>query len=165
MRQNSMNTTQIRKAGIDDLDAVSALFDQYRQFYEQPSDPVLAAGFIRERFAKGESAILVAEQSMQDRHREGQRAIVGFCQLYPSFCSVIAAPIYILSDLFVAPDYRRTGAGRMLMLAAQEFAAASGAARADLTTARTNARAQALYESLGWKRDEVFLAYNLPTSK
>jgi len=30
----------------------------------------------------------------------------------------------------------------------------------DLTTARDNQRAQALYESLGWVRDQVFLSYN-----
>ena len=160
-----MNTTVVRMAHIDDLEAVSALFDQYRQFYEQPSDPVLAAAFIRERFAKGESAILVVEEAMQDRHQDGQRRLVGFCQLYPSFCSVIAAPIHILSDLFIAPAYRRNGIGRQLMIAAQEFAAASGSVRTDLTTARTNVRAQALYESLGWKRDDVFIAYNLNTLK
>jgi ribosomal protein S18 acetylase RimI-like enzyme len=31
----------------------------------------------------------------------------------------------------------------------------------DLATARTNTEAQALYESLGWKRDETFFVYNL----
>jgi ribosomal protein S18 acetylase RimI-like enzyme len=30
----------------------------------------------------------------------------------------------------------------------------------DLTTAKTNLQAQALYESLGWLRDEVFLTYS-----
>ena len=30
----------------------------------------------------------------------------------------------------------------------------------DLTTARTNLPAQALYESLGWEQDQVFLTYN-----
>ena len=29
----------------------------------------------------------------------------------------------------------------------------------DLTTARNNATAQSLYESLGWVRDEVFYTY------
>lgn len=38
---------------------------------------------------------------------------------------------------------------------------AGGFARMDLTTARTNLPAQALYESLGWRQDQVFLAYNL----
>ena len=46
------------------------------------------------------------------------------------------------------------------MLAAHEYAANNGFARWDLTTAKTNHAAQALYESLGWVRDEVFYAYN-----
>jgi ribosomal protein S18 acetylase RimI-like enzyme len=50
------------------------------------------------------------------------------------------------------------------MLAAQEVANADGVARMDLTTARTNKRAQSLYGSLGWKRDEVFVAYNWTVS-
>ena len=29
-----------------------------------------------------------------------------------------------------------------------------------LTTAKTNTQAQALYESQGWMRDEIFYAYN-----
>jgi ribosomal protein S18 acetylase RimI-like enzyme len=32
----------------------------------------------------------------------------------------------------------------------------------DLTTAKTNTTAQALYRSLGWVKDDVFDAYNLP---
>ena len=48
---------------------------------------------------------------------------------------------------------------RSLLLAAEAHARATGHARMDLTTARNNLRAQALYESLGWVRDEVFLTY------
>jgi ribosomal protein S18 acetylase RimI-like enzyme len=33
--------------------------------------------------------------------------------------------------------------------------------RLELSTARSNATAQALYESLGWRRDDVYLGYNL----
>jgi hypothetical protein len=32
--------------------------------------------------------------------------------------------------------------------------------RMDLTTARTNQAAQSVYASLGWVRDDVFLAYS-----
>lgn len=71
-----------------------------------------------------------------------------------------AKPIYTLYDLFVAPDMRKAGVGRLLLLAAEAHAAQQGMARMDLTTARTNATAQRLYESLGWVRDEVFLTYN-----
>lgn len=142
----------IRNAREGDLAFVAALFDQYRQFYEQAPDLAQAQAFIAERFAKQESVLLVAQ--------DDAGVLVGFCQLYPSFCSVEARPIYVLYDLFVAPAARQSCAGRALMLAAEARARADGKARMDLTTAKTNQKAQALYESLGWVRDEVFYAYN-----
>jgi hypothetical protein len=54
---------------------------------------------------KRESVILVAEDE--------RSALVGFCQLYPSFCSVEAKPIYVLYDLFVIPSARQSGAGSL----------------------------------------------------
>jgi ribosomal protein S18 acetylase RimI-like enzyme len=50
------------------------------------------------------------------------------------------------------------------MQAAHGHARQKGFARLDLSTARTNHKAQALYESLGWVRDEVFLYYNKAVS-
>jgi ribosomal protein S18 acetylase RimI-like enzyme len=142
----------VRRARRDDLDALAPLFDAYRRFYEQPGDIALASAFLDERLERGDSVIFVAEAEQQ---------LLGFCQLYPSWCSVAAARIFVLYDLFVDDGVRRAGVGRQLMLAAQAFGRAAGAARLDLSTARTNARAQALYESLGWRRDDVFLTYNL----
>jgi ribosomal protein S18 acetylase RimI-like enzyme len=46
-----------------------------------------------------------------------------------------------------------------LINAAVEFGRRDGAARLDLATAHDNAAAQALYESLGWKRDADFTHY------
>jgi ribosomal protein S18 acetylase RimI-like enzyme len=62
--------------------------------------------------------------------------------------------------LFVAPEARKTGAGRALLVAAHEHAKAHGFARLDLSTAKNNLAAQALYESLGWARDEVYFSYS-----
>lgn len=147
-----MSSLAIRHATPDDLDALAPLFDAYRRFYEQPGDVALAAAFLNNRMERRESTILVAQA-------DGE--LLGFCQLYPTWCSVAAARIFVLYDLFVDPDARRGGVGRALMRAAQQFGRAAGAVRLDLTTARTNARAQALYESLGWQRDDVYLTYNL----
>jgi len=144
----------IRNARKADLPQVAVLFDLYRQFYEQAPDPALAREFIDARFARSESVVLVAQAEGDEDE------LVGFCQLYPSFCSVEAAPIYVLYDLFVAPSARRSWAGRALLVAAEDRARTDGKARMDLTTARSNHGAQALYESLGWKRDEVFHAYS-----
>ena len=140
-----------RLATPDDLAPLATLFDQYRQFYEQPADLARARSFVAERMARSESVILVATDQ--------QGALAGFCQLYPSFCSVAAAPILVLYDLFVAPNARRLGLAKALIQAAQGYATAQGVARMDLTTAHTNTKAQALYESLGWQLDTVFRAY------
>jgi len=142
---------QVRAAGIADLDAVAPLFDAYRQFYEQAADLSRARTFLAERLAQQQSLLWLALRGDQ---------AVGFCQCYPSFCSVIAAPIWVLYDLYVAPEVRATGVGRALMQAAEAAGQQQGIARLDLTTAHDNLRAQALYLSQGWQRDEVFWAYN-----
>ena len=149
-----MTTATIRTAVQADLPALAELFDGYRQFYAQPADLQAATRFIGQRLQGGDAVILVAEDAAQPGR------LLGFCQLYPSFCSIVVRPIQILNDLFVAPGARRGGTGRALLLAAQAQAAAAGLARLELTTARTNHAAQALYASLGWQRDEDYLAYS-----
>jgi len=147
-----MNSTRTRIATLADLDVVAPLFDAYRQFYEQAPDAATARSFIRDRFERSESTVLLALN-------EAEQAI-GFCQLYPVFCSIEARRTYLLSDLFVVPEARRSGAGRALLRAAERHALDNGRAKMELTTARTNRAAQAAYESLGWQRDEVFFGYS-----
>jgi ribosomal protein S18 acetylase RimI-like enzyme len=143
----------IRQATLDDLDALVPLFDAYRHFYGKPSDPQLGRAFLEERLILRESVIFLA------RLEAGVPA--GFIQLFPSFSSTRAARIWILNDLFVAPEARRNGIARALLLEAARFGQIAGAARLVLSTARSNESAQRLYESLGWKRDEMFYEYGL----
>jgi ribosomal protein S18 acetylase RimI-like enzyme len=147
-----MSTLRTRIATLADLDLIAPLFDAYRQFYEQAPNLALARSFIRDRLQNNESVILLASNERQQ--------VIGFCQLYPTFCSVEAKPIYSLYDLFVDPEARRSGAGKVLLQAAEKLAAERGKVRMDLTTARTNKPAQNAYEALGWVRDEVFFAYS-----
>ena len=147
-----MKLITTRLATGADVAQVAPLFDAYRQFYAQAPDLALATRFLEARLRQGESVLLLA-------HDEAQQ-LLGFSQLYPSFCSVEAAPIYTLYDLYVCPPARRAGVGRALLRAAEQLAAEQGKRRLDLTTARSNRAAQPAYESLGWVRDEVFLAYS-----
>lgn len=141
-----------REAHQRDITAIAELFDLYRQFYEQSPNLQLAQQFISARFAKQDSVLIVAESA--------DVGLIGFCQLYPIFCSIQAKPIFSLSDLFVLPSARKHGIGRLLLQAAEVKAAAEGKVHMELTTAKTNKQAQRLYESLGWVRDEVFFAYS-----
>ena len=144
----------IRQAGPEDVEAVAPLFDAYRQFYEQPSDPALARAFIGERLARGESVIFLAE-------RDGRG--VGFVQLYPLFSSTARRPrrLWLLNDLYVAPEARQGGVGRALMRRARQLAEETGAVGLELATARTNTIGQQLYESEGYRLDDGFLRYEL----
>lgn len=90
----------VRRAGLTDLDVIVPLFDGYRQFYGQPSEPDRVRAFLKERLAQGDSVLLMAE---------ADGLVLGFTQLYPSFSSVSMAPIFILNDLFVVPETRRSG--------------------------------------------------------
>ncbi len=153
---------KIVKASQEHISEVARLFDLYRQFYQCPSDLKLATQFISERISNNESVIFLAlDPDEQDANDQESKA-KGFVQLYPSFCSVDAVKIYILYDLYVDADGRKSGVGRQLMEQATLFAKESGAARLDLLTAHSNVAGQALYEKLGYKKvNEDFYAYSL----
>jgi ribosomal protein S18 acetylase RimI-like enzyme len=142
----------VRRITATDADRVAPLFDAYRQFYGCAPDPDAARHFLRERLDRGESVVFVAEL-------DGKA--VGFVQLYPTFTSIGARPAWILNDLYVTPEARRQGVGRALMDAAKAMAEESGAAWLELATAMDNAKAQALYRSCGYKKDETFDRFKL----
>ncbi len=142
-------TDTVRRASIHDLEQLVPLFDAYRQFYGQQPDLVVARQFLSDRIVRNESVVLMAED------RAG--SAVGFVQLFPTFSSILAAPLYLLSDLFVLPEARRRGVGTRLLASAAETARAAGAARLELATAITNRSAQRLYKAMEWQRDEFYL--------
>jgi GNAT superfamily N-acetyltransferase len=141
----------VRQAGPADLEVIVPLFDGYRQFYGQPSELDRVCAFLHQRLTQADSVLFIAEA-------DGQA--LGFTQLYPSFSSVSMAPIFILNDLFVRPEARRSGVARRLLEAAAGRACEAGAIRLTLSTALTNTAAQALYASVGWERDAVFSVYH-----
>jgi ribosomal protein S18 acetylase RimI-like enzyme len=145
----------VRQAGPHDLDRLAELFDRYRQFYAQPADLALARTFLQTRMARDESILLVAPAT---------GLVQAFVQLYPTFCSVAAAPLLVLYDLYVVPEARRGGLARALLGAARAVGQARGAVRLELATAITNLAAQSLYESMGWQRDRTFHHYALALS-
>ncbi len=145
-----------REAISGDLPAIGKLFDEYRQFYKLPADLEKATRYVTARLAARDSVVLVAEDEA--------RQLIGFTQLYPTWCSLLAAPVYVLYDLYVAPHARRGGVGRALLEAAAERGRRDGKLRITLSTAKMNRNAQSLYESLGWERDDEFYVYNLSTA-
>jgi GNAT superfamily N-acetyltransferase len=143
---------EIVRAALQHLDIVAPLFDQYRQFYQQPADAAGSRAFIEARLRNQDGVIFVALESGKG---------LGFVQLYHSLESVTMRHLWILYDLFTVKDARKKGVGRALMERARQLAIETGADRLILETANDNLTAQRLYESLGYKRDEVFYRYYL----
>ena len=143
---------EIRRATLGDVDTLAPLFDAYRQFYRQPADLERARRFVGERLERSESVVFMA-------FVDG--AAAGFTQLYPSFSSASTARIFVLNDLYVAPEARGHGVGTALLDAAAAYGREQGAVRLALSTEITNTTAQSVYERHGWKRDTVFCHYQL----
>jgi GNAT superfamily N-acetyltransferase len=147
---------KIIRAKPEHAGLVIPLFDAYRQFYKQESDLASAREFLTERLKKDQSVIFLAI----DEHGGAQKGI-GFTQLYPSFSSSSMRRLWILNDLFVLPDARKSGVGEALVERAREWAIETKAEGLTLETATDNHTAQRLYEKLGYKKDEIYYRYNL----
>lgn len=146
-----MQPVSVRQATTADLEVLVPLFDGYRQFYGQPCERDRVRAFLLQRLTQTDSVLFIAAAD--------GRAL-GFTQLYPSFSSVSMARIFILNDLFVVPEARRSGVARRLLEAAMRHGREAGAIRLSLATALTNTAAQELYASAGWERDVVFSVYH-----
>lgn len=143
---------EIYRATAAQLELLVPLFDGYRVFYKQASDYEAARLFLGARLAQNDTVIFLAEL--------GGKA-VGFTQLFPSFSSVSVKQLWILNDLFVAPEVRRGGVARALLERARDYALETQAKGLVLSTEIDSKSAQSLYEALGWRRIDAFYTYQL----
>ena len=149
---NENSSVQVNRVNSAEIDSVHGLFMDYLAFYERNVDAGRAREFLLERIDRGQSVIFIARVD---------GAAVGFTQLYPAFASLSLKPSWILNDLYVSESARKHGVAMALMDRAKQLAIETGACEIFLQTARTNETAQALYEKLGYVRDDAFLVYTL----
>lgn len=142
---------KIIQADHKNLQQVAFLFDQYRIFYNMPSDIAAAESFVNSRFIQQDSFIFLAL-------RRG--SAIGFMQVYPSFSSVAMKPIWILNDLFVDSSARRTGCAKKMMEYLQKRANQEAIFSIKLATAVNNNKAKSLYRSLGYQLNQDFDHYS-----
>lgn len=142
---------KIIKAELTHLDEFSALFNQYRIFYRQPSDLKAATSFIKERITQNESVTFLAVV-------DGKA--VGFAQLYPLFHYTKLQKQWLLSDLFVDPKFRGQGLSVSLIDRCKEFCTETMACGLLLETEKTNDIGNNLYPRCGFEVDTHHNYYN-----
>jgi ribosomal protein S18 acetylase RimI-like enzyme len=144
---------QIVYATPEHIDQLAPMFDTYRVFYDQESDLDASRSFLLDRMVNGESSVFLALDP------QGRGA--GFTQLFPTFSSISVQRVWVLNDLYVMPFARRQGVAEALLERALQHAEDTGAKELQLATAVDNAAAIALYEKMGFARDEDFYHYFL----
>lgn len=137
---------EIVKATLNDLDEISALFDAYRVFYGKGSAIEKANSFLSKRIENGESEIFLAIAN------DGKA--VGFTQLYPLFSSTRMKRLWLLNDLYVAPEFRGQGISKLLIERAKELARATRAAGISLETDKNNDIGNQLYPRTEFELDD-----------
>ena len=141
----------IKKAQLEDLDKAAALFNLYRVFYRQEPDLVKAKAFLKERFLNNESDIFLVIA-------DGKA--VGFVQLYKLFHYTKLQKQWLLSDLFVHPDYRGKGLSVALIDRSKQWCEETDACGLLLETEKTNDIGNQLYPRCSFIKDELHNYYN-----
>ncbi|MFD1631697.1 GNAT family N-acetyltransferase [Pseudopedobacter beijingensis] len=141
----------IVKGTIGNLDDAAELFDMYRVFYRQSSDYERGKQFLRDRINNGESDIFLAYV--------GDKA-AGFVQLYELYHYIKLEKQWLLSDLFVHPDYRGLGLSVALIDRSKEWCNETSACGLMLETEKTNHIGNQLYPKCGFEYDGLHNYYH-----
>jgi GNAT superfamily N-acetyltransferase len=147
---------EIERAGSSDAVEIAPLFDAYRAFFTGGEDLETSSHFLARRIETEESVVFIARQN---------RRAVGFIQLYPLWSSWYCRRIWFLSDLYVAEDARRHGAGRLLVERVKSFAGETSASSVMVELPLREPHLREFYSGLGFHEDDVFALarYHVPT--
>jgi ribosomal protein S18 acetylase RimI-like enzyme len=133
----------VRRAAPDDVTAIGRLLHDFNVEYDQPTP---APEALAERFREllgGDTVVLLGGSRPDGIAVMRFRPAIWTTQLE---C--------YLAELYVVPDRRGHGLGRVLMNEAMDVARAEGATYMDLGTSEDDVAARGLYESLGFTNRE-----------
>ncbi len=147
-------TTQLRSATRDDVAVIAELIRGLARFekLEQQvvmTDELLAAGLFGDRpYAE----VVLAEDDGRP---------VGFALFFHNFSTFLGRPGIYLEDLFVIPEHRGHGIGRMLLAYLARLAVERGCGRLEWAVLDWNRDAIQFYERLGARPNSDWTVYRL----
>ena len=141
----------VRRATLEDLNALAVLFDEYRQCHGASSDITQSYQFLKQRVHSQQTVIFIHVKD---------DVLTGFVMLYLGFSSVSCSSHYILDDVYVTPSYRAQGSAKQLIDTAILFARQENAMRITVETAQDNTNAEALYAKMGFLKDEHYQTHH-----
>ena len=127
----------IRRAVREDLDAILKI--ERASFSDPWSEDSVVTALSSERML-----VLVADESGEGSG-DGAARLVGYV------VALVVAPDAEIADLAIAPDARRRGTGRALLVRALDDLAESAVQRVHLEVRESNVAARTLYEATGFR--------------
>jgi len=144
----------VRTVSESDLGELLPLMRGYCDFYEVDPDD-------RDLLAMARALIADPErEGVQLIARDDEGRALGFATVFWSWSTLSASRLGVMNDLFVDSGARGSGAADALIAACAARCREHGATTLGWQTAKDNARAQAVYERAGAKREE-WLDYSL----
>jgi len=147
-------TTQLRSATRDDVQAIAELIRGLARFEKLEQEVVmteelLATGLFGDRpYAE----VVLAEDDGRP---------VGFALFFHNFSTFLGRPGIYLEDLFVIPEQRGRGIGRMLLAHLARLAVERGCGRLEWAVLDWNRDAIQFYERLGARPNSDWTVYRL----
>ncbi len=147
-------TTQLRSATRDDVQVIAELIRGLARFEKLEQEVVmteelLATGLFGDRpYAE----VVLAEDDGRP---------VGFALFFHNFSTFLGRPGIYLEDLFVIPEQRGRGIGRMLLAHLARLAVERGCGRLEWAVLDWNRDAIQFYERLGARPNSDWTVYRL----
>ncbi len=149
-------TVAVRRARQEDAESIAkfalSLFAQHREYdrerFAELGSVEGAARYYISRADTDESAVFVAES-------DGE--VIGFAYVEYEridYANLLENAVWV-HDIYVDPPARNTGAGKVLMQAAIDFARQSGAGKVVLSVAAKNHAAQEFFGHLGFRETMI----------
>lgn len=129
------------------------LFDQYRVHYGQPADRRRSEAWLTAATTSGPMRAFVARVD---------RAPAGICLVAICPASLRLGEFWMVRDLYVEPQWRRTGVALALLDAVRAAATERGALRLTVQTEDDNQAALRLYERCGYRPTAGIQNLSLP---
>jgi GNAT superfamily N-acetyltransferase len=136
-------TVTVRLVGANPLLAEAAqLLDEYRQHYGANPAPEAVERWMHEQVTGERMRVYAAGPGDH---------VLGVCTVAVVPATLTLRTVWLLRDLYVDPDARRTGVARALLASVADAARSEGAHRLSLQTEATNTRALDLYAKAGFE--------------
>ncbi len=149
-----MNEITIRRAAAEDSSTVISLLTALAE-YEKLTPPDSAG---RERLSAEMSS---ANPRFEAYLAESDGKAIGYAIVFETYGSFMAKPKLYLEDLFILPEYRSRGIGKVLFQAMINQAKLRGCAKLEWTALDWNTPAHDFYRKMGGHRIDDLQVFQL----